>query len=100
MDPGFIHAGLNSGYQAIGLAYELGAAKIILIGFDMQHTGGKTHWFGDHPKGLTNAHGIKNWIPGFTALAKGLEFQGIEVINCSIETALTCFKRAKLEDSI
>lgn len=88
---------MNSGYQAINLAYQFGAAKIILIGYDMQHTGGKTHWHGDHPKGLTNAQGIEGWRKCFTPLAEDLAAIGVDVVNCSNETALTCFRRSTLQ---
>lgn len=96
--PGEINHGMNSGYQAIGLAYQFGAERIILIGYDMQHTGGQRHWHGDHPDGLTNATGVQKWATRFPALAKGLQIEGVEVINASRETALTCFPRANLED--
>lgn len=92
-----INHGMNSGYQAINLAYHFGVSRIILLGYDMQHTEGKRHWFGDHPKSLTNADGIHNWVKGFSLLAKDLEREGVEVINCSPTTALTCFKRAEIE---
>lgn len=68
------------------------------MAYDMQHTGGKSHHHGDHPAGLSNAVGIQKWIPRFGEMAEGLAAQGIEVINCSTETALGCFKRARLED--
>lgn len=97
-DPMQIFHGANSGYQAIGLAYVLGASRIILIGYDMQHTRGKTHWHGDHPKGLTNAHGINKWVRNFDALAVDLAAEGVGVVNCTVETALTCFPRADLRD--
>lgn len=93
-----INHGTNSGYQAINLAYHFDVKRIILLGFDMQHTNGKTHWHGDHPKRLTNAAGIENWLPRFKPLAQDLERLGVEVINCTTETAITCFKRADLRD--
>jgi hypothetical protein len=68
------------------------------VGYDMQFTGGKTHRRGDHPRGLSNCVGIKNFPEKFGPLADGLRRAKIPVINCSIETALTCFDRAKLED--
>lgn len=97
-EPGLIHQGCNSGYQAINLAWHFGAERIILIGFDMQHTGGRTHWHGDHPKGLANAQGVERWRPHFTALARDLARLGVPVINCSLQTALACFERADLRD--
>lgn len=90
--------GGNSGFQAIGLAYQLGAARIILIGYDMQHTGGKSHRFGDHPKPLSNFVGANNLVKRFTPLADGLRRVGVPVYNCTLETALQCFERANLED--
>lgn len=96
-----IRTGGNGGYQAINLAILLGFNRIILIGYDMQHTGGKVHWFGDHPKGLNNAPAqmVKAWIDNFNELAKLIP-DGIEVINCSAETALTCFTRMNLRSAI
>jgi len=97
-DEDTIHHGHNSGYQAINLAYHFGVSRIILLGYDMQHTGGKTHWHGDHPKSLNNAAGVANWVKNFKPLAKDLARVGIEVINCTTETALDCFKRADVRD--
>lgn len=99
-EPHAIHYGKNSGYQAIGLAYNFGAERIILIGYDMQHTGGRVHWHGRHPRQLRNAEGILGWVKPFGALAKDLEAAGVEVVNCTIETALDCFRRSDLEDVI
>lgn len=95
--PGKIHQGRNSGFQAINLAYHFGVSRIVLLGYDMQHTGGATHWHGDHPPGLTNAENINEWLPGFGLLADGLKVAGVEVINCTRETALTCFQRGRIE---
>lgn len=96
--PGVIHAGGNSGYQAIGLAVEMGARKIVLVGFDMQETGGRWHWH-DDLRGVEGQNpGIRRWARQFPALAFDLQQRGIEVINCTIETALTCFARADLRE--
>lgn len=92
-----IHYGNNSGYQAINLAYLWGAERIILLGFDMQHTSGKVHFFGDHPKHLANGPCFHSIIPMFDRLAKDLEEEGVEVINATRTTALTCFKTQDLE---
>ena len=97
-EPNKLYHGHNSGYQAINLAYQFGAKRIILVGYDMQHTDGKTHWHGDHPKSLNNAAGVEKWPKHFTQLAKDLDRVGVEVINCTIQTALTCFKQADLRD--
>lgn len=99
-EPYVVNAGGNSGYQAINLAYHFGATTILLDGFDFQFTGGKKHIFGDHPKGWANCTYIENWPGKMNELAKDLVEEGVKVINCSRETALTCFERAKIEDCL
>lgn len=94
--PWTIHQGMNSGYQAMNLAYHFGATRMLLLGFDMQKTGGKSHWFGDHPPGLQVPSPFTQFIAKFNVLARDLEAAGVEVVNCSAQTALTCFPRATL----
>lgn len=88
-----IHWGGNSGYQAINLAYLWGAARIVLLGYDMKRTGGKSHWFGDHPKGLSGNSPYTKWVENFDRLAADLRDEGVRVVNATRETALTCFDR-------
>jgi len=92
-----IHWGGNSGYQCINLAYLWGAARIVLLGFDMQRTGGMSHWFGDHPPGLANGSPYEQWVQRFDKLAADLRQEDVEVINATKETALKCFKRVPIE---
>ena len=54
--PGGLRTGRNSGYQAINLAYHLGASRIALLGYDCRHIRGKKHFFGNHTgKNMNNA---------------------------------------------
>ena len=92
-----VHFGGNSGFQAINLAYLWGAARIVLLGFDCKPVGGKDHWFGQHPQGLTQVQPYDLWLDHFPQLAYELKREGVEVINCSRDTALTCFERATIE---
>lgn len=94
-----LHYGSNSGYQAINLAYILGARRVLLLGYDMQvRPGDKTHWFGNHPPGLQESSGFEAFIKSFNAMQP--ERHGLQVVNCSRDTALTCFERANLEEAI
>lgn len=92
--PGKIHRGHNSGYQAINLALLMGAKEIILLGYDMQATD-KTHWFGDHPAPLQVKSPFDLFISKFETIKP--EDYGIRIINCSRQTALTCFEDMSLE---
>jgi len=95
-----VYSGGNSGYQAINLAYHFGARKIILLGYDMQETDGNKHWFGSHPKELGDPVSWDTWQSYFNVLAEALEKEGVEVINCSRETGLTCFPRMTIEQAL
>jgi hypothetical protein len=99
-DPTYIHQGQNSGYQAVGLAHLFGAARVLLLGFDFGRTGGKSHWHGDHPRGLGNGGSFPAWIAAMNVLARDLAAAGTEVINCSRMTALKCFPRMSIEEAL
>lgn len=88
----------NSGAGAIAVAAGLGAARIILLGYDCQHTGGKAHWHADHPAGMGNAGSVAKWPAQFESLKKKLS--GVDIVNCTRSTALDCFRRAPLEDEL
>lgn len=100
LDPARIHSGRNSGYQALNIAVLTGAARVLLLGFDMQRTGGRAHWFGDHPANLRNPDTAmaRNWVREFDAVPADAARAGCEIINCSRETALTVFPRMPIED--
>lgn len=93
--PHMIRQGGNSGFQALGLALVFGAARVILLGYDMQLTGGATHWHGDHVNlGNPLRDRMPKWCKGFAALALATD---AEIINATRETALTCFRRGSLD---
>lgn len=90
-EPGLLHKGDrgNSGYQALNLAFLLGAERILLLGFDMANWGGRAHWFGEHPVGLNRCKDYQRYIPGFRTICP--EEYGVEIINCTRRTALDAF---------
>jgi hypothetical protein len=88
----------NSGIGSIALAIGGQAERIIMVGYDCQLTGGKSHWHGDHPQGLTNAVGIKLWPDAFWMFAE--EHPQLNIVNASRETALTMFPRQTLEQAL
>lgn len=92
-----VHFGGNSGYQAINLAFLWGAKRIVLLGFDAKPVNGKDHWFGQHPKGLKQQQPYSLWLDRFPHLARDLVAQGVEVINCSMDSAIDCFRKQEIE---
>lgn len=96
-DPRRIHYGRNSGFQAVNLAILFGAKRILLVGFDMWATGGKRHFFGDHPDRLHNeksADELTRYFGGFLREFDGAARTmppGVTIINCTPGSALRCF---------
>ena len=90
---GCIRSGKNSGYQAIHCAAQAGAKQIALVGFDMH---GK-HWFGGHRDGIRSDI-ASICLPYFETLK--LDELGIDVVNCSQNSLLNCFRKATLESVI
>lgn len=93
-----VRTGGNSGFQALNLAIIRGHKTICLLGFDHQHTAGKSHFHGDHPKGMGNAKACDVWLRAMNKAA--LNTHGAKVINCTRDTALECFERMPLEKFI
>jgi hypothetical protein len=92
--PDCVRNGRNSGYQAINLAVHLGAARILLLGYDMQGD----HYFGHHPDQSRPPFGV--CLKRFQTLVKPLRDLQVAVINCTRKTALTCFPCQPLEEAL
>jgi len=86
----------NSGAGGVSLALFGDAARVIMLGFDCQHTGGQAHWHGNHPRGLANAKQIDRWPALFKQLRD--DHPDAEIINASRVTALDMFPRKDIED--
>lgn len=99
--PGCICTGGNSGYQALQVALHGGARRVLLCGFDMTAARGG-HWHGGHPAGLKNTmeETFVVWRRRFEAAAPFLAAAGLEVINCTPRSALTCFPKGTLESEL
>jgi hypothetical protein len=97
--PHAIRNGRNSGYQAINVAFHLGAKRILLLGYDMQRgPGGKSHWHGEHP--MVQRSPFSSFVQMFDTIVDPLKKHGVEVINCSRETALKCFPRMTITEAL
>lgn len=90
----------NSGVCAAALAMTRGAARIVLLAYDLMFWDGRRHWHGDHPAPLENAGTIADWTRQFEALAKAARRRGVEILNASRRTRLTCFPIVRLEEAL
>lgn len=96
LQPSGLKNGRNSGYQAINLAVHLGAARIVLLGYDMQAPGNTSHFFGAHPDKSRPPFSL--CLQQFATLVGPLRTLGIDLVNCTRTTALTCFPRRPLAE--
>jgi hypothetical protein len=99
LDPAKLALGANSGYQAINLAVLLGASRILLLGYDMRlGKNSRQHWHPDHPMKMRSPY--QTFQAAYPTLVAPLKAAGVEVINCSRDTALTCFPRMPIADAL
>lgn len=100
-EPGIVGWGSNGGFQAINLAVQLEARRILLCGFDCSIEKG-IHFHGSHPSPLNNPRqaSVDRWRAVLDAQAPLLEQIGIEVINCAPHSRLTAYRRQPLLEAL
>lgn len=98
LSPDGVCHGRNGGHAAVNLAVHLGARRIVLLGYDMQATGGRDHWHAPHPYSMPNPYEL--WRRLFATLVEPLADLGVEIVNCSRETALDCVPRRPLREAL
>ena len=96
---GKISYGGNSGFQAVNLAILFGAARVVIVGFDMREVSGKRHFFGDHPRPLRNGAGFDAWIKAFKVASRHLP-SFVDIVNATPGSAIKCFQMVDLDDEI
>lgn len=92
--PGCVRTGNNSGYQAIHVAIQAGAKRILMLGFDMR----PGHFFGRHPMPLRNTDPSSFEV--FKKRFPALRGRGAEIINCTPGSALQCFPMMPLAEAL
>lgn len=97
---GGIVASNNSGLMAIHLAQLFGATRVLLLGYDMRKVDGRAHFHGDHAPPLRNESPYFKFVNAFKAAAPRLRAAGVDVVNCTAGSALTCFRSASLEEAL
>lgn len=98
---GFINGGGNSGYQAVGLAYQAGADRIVLLGYDMGTAGEQTHWHPEHP--WWNAkirRDYAGWSRQFVRLYDDLCKAQVSIVNASRSTTIQKIPRVTIEEAL
>lgn len=97
--PDAIRHGSNGGYQALMLAMKLGAARVLLLGYDLQLSAdGRSHWHAGHPI-VSPATVYSNlMVPAYERAAPEIARAGVRVVNCTPGSALACFPYRDIGD--
>lgn len=101
-EPGVIGSGGNSGFQALNLAAQFGARRILLIGFDM-HAANGVHWYGRNVgKNMSNPgdHHYVRWREALRKQAGVLLSMGVDVVNASPDSAVTAFPKLTIDQAL
>lgn len=91
-ETGAVGGGGNSGFQALNLALQFGARRILLVGFDFagEHWYGRNMWSGSGNPAESN---FKRWRKALDGVAGELAQLGAEVFNASPASTLKAFPR-------
>jgi hypothetical protein len=101
-DPSTVCWNANSGAAAISIAANMGCKRIVLLGFDMQRIEGEKHWHGLYKSKIKKGKKRKNdnvfgrHLIGFDQIAKDADRRGIEILNCSPNSAIHQFKKVEV----
>ena len=91
----------NSGIQCVALAARMGAMRIVMLGYDYGlGPNGEVHFHADHPAPLDNGNKGRFETKEVARLATELASKGVQVVNCSRRSALTCFPVIPLEAAL
>lgn len=97
--PNGIRTGTNGGYQALNIATLSGARRVLLLGYDMHFPGGKSHWHAGHPRKVPEQH-YSGYARRFATIVQDVKRLGVEVINVTPGSKITCFPFLPLEQAL
>lgn len=120
-DAEVVHINHGSGPMAINIAYLYGFRKMILVGHDMKfakdYNGKKKkvgstprHYFGEYPSHIQHFPrssesvdidgNIIGLIAAYKKMIPDLEKSGIDIVNCTPNSSLTCFRNSILSKEL
>lgn len=99
--PGTVGWAGNGGFHMLNLAVQMGARRVLLVGFDMRVDHG-VHWHGLHDGKLDNpkARNVERWRRCMDEAAPVIAEAGTEVINCSRISALESWPKMAIEEAL
>lgn len=100
-EPGKIRHGSNGGYQAMHLAIDAGASRIVIAGIDCtKGPEGQTHCHGGHENHRGHVDHEGTMAPNFETLVPALKQKRISAANVSDRSVLRCFAKMSIEEAL
>ena len=95
-----INQNVSSGGGAINLAYQLGADKIILLGYDMHgdKDGWMRNWYPEQWQRARSQKGYANALIPFARLASDAKGLGLAILNATPGSCLKEFSMVDIEE--
>jgi len=92
--------GNNSGSMAINMACNMGAKRIILLGFDVSVVGNESHFHQNLQDRIGDQVYTNDFLPNFKSLYREMQQHRVntEVLNASMVSRLDMFTKIKIED--
>lgn len=101
-DPRFTGWFYSTGASAVHLACQMGASKVVLLGFDMKPTGNKSHnYYVNLKTPFVEDKTIQRHKRGMGLLQKtklGSPYSSIPILNAGPDSSLTCFPKTDLSE--
>lgn len=86
------------GGTAINVAYLLGAARIVLIGFDMRIVDGEHNWHAYHQKMERPQIYQNSMVPFMKPMSDAMKVTGLQIANATPGSALNLFPMHSLDE--
>lgn len=93
-----IRQGRSSGHTAVSLAISLGAARVVMLGYDMRLVGGREHCHSEYKGPRDIDQYSREFVPAFKGWNEDALKVGVEILNCTPESAVTEFPFADLDE--
>lgn len=95
--PGKVVGGGHSGFQALGLALSLGASRVLLLGYDCRSIGDKRTAH-ERPDFFNIGSPFASWATLYNMVPR--QWPGVDIINCSVHSAITAFPKAPIAEAL
>lgn len=89
--------GMTSGHLAVDVAAELGAAEVVLLGFNCRTVAGRSHCHDDYAAQWSDTVYRERILPLWAGWRARMEAKGVRVINATRGSAIMEFETASLD---